>query len=204
MNLPYNAAHTWLVLPHYNEQVFCDKPHVSIHVNDLDINLCLFAHTSSWHFTMSTPRSRSTRRASIPASLYRSSTASWYMLSVWPPEPVMALKLDLGSMRGASWRMHVWWVKNHAVHLPVTIWKPAAINAVKDVGLSQIIHSIVNIPPKHALPIRHICDNASWGNVKPKYFWKNTIVSFHMRAQYKVVCGLATTNDAACQLHQHM
>ena len=84
--------------------------------------------------------------------------------------------------------LHVRWIQNHAVDLPITVGKRSAVNAGFDIGSQEMIVSLGYIFPKYSFPVSNIGHLRSRRNVQAENFGKNITIVTRVRGKDKIGC----------------
>ena len=199
MNLPNGTANSGPVIADHHKEVLSNESHFLIGQHNLYVreslpvgtNLILAFHNQNATFPQDAIR--------FPARIY---VQGEYGLVVscfgWIARTIVAIvffKRCVCRMRSSSWRVHVRRIKHHAVNAIVFIGHFSAVNTSLDVSSQNFVTLKRDVSPECALPVSHIRNPASRGNVKLQNPWKHPPIAICVGGYNEIVGRLPIADN---------
>ena len=201
MDLPNCPTDTRAVLAHHYKQVLRYKSDLFICVHNFYVGKPLPVRTD---FILTLYY----KDATLPQNPMRFGTCTFikrhHCIMVFPISPVaspvipvMPLECRMNSMGSSAGGVHIGGVQNYAVYFTVTIRQIATVSALLYVGGKQVVLVFRDVSPEDALSISNVRNYAFRCDIEIQNLRKDVFVAPHIRAEYKIICGLAIKDTAS-------
>ena len=160
MNLFDDAAYPWTVVSNHHEQVFGDKIHAAAHLHDLDVCKTLPVCADfvlALHDEYAAAAQDPVRfTGCFPIDFQNRFVVLGSCSSPSPVVGIVFLERRVGLVGRASRGMHIRRIQDDTVDGPIPVGKASAVNAVLDIGCTEVIYTRWDIPPEDPFAVGHV------------------------------------------------
>lgn len=197
--LSCHTAYARAVVAHHDEQILSDKTYIFILTHDLDMGESLPVGTYLVLAFDDENASVTQYSISLAAAVHIEFKHGFV---IFAPRPIacavvaiVAFVWLLAGVGSAARGVHIRGVEHHAIYVPVSVWKIAAVGPVCDVGRQESVSAQLDILPEHTLAVGDVGYDATARDIEFQDFGEHVFVWRLVRAQNEIVSGDAVSDD---------